>query len=517
MKIKSIKKVTLSEEKQYYDVVNAYPYNNFLVKTNAGFVCSHNCFFDEISFLKNQDIEKQKAKATDMIDTAIGGMKTRFIHNGKNPTLLVVASSKRSEQSFMESYIRLLGETSKDNTYIVDKPVWEVKPKGTYSDKIFHIGLGDKFKENIIIQDALLVPKYKLQGYNVIEVPIDFLENALKNLNRMLCDFAGISSFSSNKFINAGVLAEQLTEEFKNPMPEIIEVGDGRDDLVEYKDFFGLDKLPKDLMNKPLFIHLDTSISGDKTGIAGVWIKGKKPTSDGNPGKDLFFQPAFSFSVKAPYGRQVSFAKSRNFIRWLKERGFRIRHITSDTFQAYNLQQDLKADGFKCSILSVDRVETIPGEHVGICKPYEYLRTTFQEGRCKLYHNELLYTELVQLEKNNNTGKVDHPPKGSKDQADALCGAVYTASNYAEEFAYDYGEQAELIVKINKPATSMEQQLTVDFDEQLKQMAMAHMNVDPTPARPNHPKVNSSVKPGGSDLTDEDLKRLYAGKDIMIY
>ena len=474
-------------------------------------------FFDEISFLKNQDIEKQKQKATDMIDTAIGGMKTRFIHNSKNPTLLVVASSKRSEQSFMESYIRLLGETSKDNTYIVDKPVWEVKPKGTYSDKIFHIGLGDKFKENIIIQDAMLVPKYKLQGYNVIEVPIDFLENALKDLNRMLCDYAGISSFSSNKFINAGVLAEQLTEEFKNPMPEVIEVGDGREDHTEYKDFFDLTKLPRDLMNKPLFVHLDMSISGDKTGIAGVWIKGKKPTSDGNPGKDLFFQPAFSFSVKAPYGRQVSFAKNRNFIRWLKEQGFRVRHITSDTFQAYNLQQDLKADGFECSILSVDKVETIPGEHVGICKPYEYLRTTFQEGRCKLYQNDLLYTELVQLEKNNNNGKVDHPPKGSKDQADALCGAVYTASSYAEEFAYDYGEQAELIVKYNKPVGSTEQQLTVDFNEQLKQMAMSHMNVDTSVIRPNHPTVNSPIKPGGGDLTDEEMKRLYASKDIMIY
>ena len=474
-------------------------------------------FFDEISFLKNQDIDKQKQKATDMIDTAIGGMKTRFIHNGKNPTLLVVASSKRSEQSFMESYIRLLSETSQDNTYIVDKPVWEVKPKGTYSEKTFFVGLGDKFKESIVIRDPFKVPEYKLAGYNVIEVPIDFLENALKDLNRMLCDYAGISSFSSNKFINAGVLADSLTDEFKNPMPEVITVGDARDDIAEYKDYFDESKLDKSLMSKPLFIHLDMSISGDKTGIAGVWIKGKKPTSDGNPGKDLFFQPAFSFSVEAPHGRQISFAKNRNFIRWLKEKGFRIRHISSDTFQAYNLQQDLKADGFECSILSVDRVETIPGEHTGVCKPYEYIRTTFQEGRCKLYKNDLLYTELVQLEKNNNTGKVDHPPKGSKDQADALCGAIYSASNYAEEFAYDYGEQAELIVKINKPATSMEQQLTVDFDEQLKQMAMAHMNIDPTPARPNHPTANSPIKPGGSDLTDEELKRLYAGKDIMIY
>ena len=92
-------------------------------------------FFDEISFIRNQDIDKQKEKAKNMIDTAIGGMFTRFIHNGKNPTLLVVASSKRSEQSFMEQYIKSLSETMGEKTYVVDKPVWEVKPKGTYMNQ----------------------------------------------------------------------------------------------------------------------------------------------------------------------------------------------------------------------------------------------------------------------------------------------------------------------------------------------------------------------------------------------
>ena len=54
-------------------------------------------FFDEISFLRNQDVDKQKAKAKDMIATAVGGMLTRFVHNGKHSCVLVVASSKRSE------------------------------------------------------------------------------------------------------------------------------------------------------------------------------------------------------------------------------------------------------------------------------------------------------------------------------------------------------------------------------------------------------------------------------------
>ena len=51
MKIKSIKRIILDAPKQYYDVINANPHNNFLVKTNTTHICSHNCFFDEINKL----------------------------------------------------------------------------------------------------------------------------------------------------------------------------------------------------------------------------------------------------------------------------------------------------------------------------------------------------------------------------------------------------------------------------------------------------------------------------------
>jgi hypothetical protein len=41
---------------------------------------------------------------------------------------------------------------------------------------------------------------------------------------------------------------------------------------------------------KPLYIHLDMSLSGDRTGIAGVWLKGKKPPQEGiPPSKELTY------------------------------------------------------------------------------------------------------------------------------------------------------------------------------------------------------------------------------------
>ena len=49
MRIKSSSRKHTNEPLQFYDVVNAFPNNNFLIKTNKGAIVSHNCFFDEIN------------------------------------------------------------------------------------------------------------------------------------------------------------------------------------------------------------------------------------------------------------------------------------------------------------------------------------------------------------------------------------------------------------------------------------------------------------------------------------
>lgn len=483
-------------------------------------------FFDEISFQKNKDVNEQKKKALNMIDTAIGGMKTRFIYKGKNPTMLVVASSKRSEQSFMESYIRTLSETQSENTFVVDEPVWKVKPKGTYSDETFFIGLGNKYLDSIVIpeKDRDNLQYYKNKGYQIIEAPVDFKAKALEDIDRALCDYAGISSFSASKFLSAERVSDVVDETIYNPMPDIICVGNGKHDETQYYDFFDWEKLDKRYLDKPLFIHLDMSTSGDRTGIVGTWIIGKKPTSDGNPGKDLYYQVAFCTAIEAPKGAQISFEKNRNFIRWLKSKGFRIKEITSDTFQSYDLQQQLSAEGYNCSILSVDRVEQVPCEKVGICKPYQYLKSTIYEGRLKLFKTNLLHTELVQLERNNNNGKIDHPNEGktgSKDSADALCGSVYTASKYAEEFAYDYGESLETISNVNVGGQfSDAQQLVVDFEEMLKststfsptQGIQQNTNNNQQQQTNNINQKNSQQKNSQPDMT-----RVYINDGLLIW
>lgn len=471
-------------------------------------------FFDEISFIKNQDIDKQKKKAKDMIDTAIGGMFTRFIYQGKNPTVLAVASSKRSEQSFMEEYIKTLAKTSANTTLVIDKPVWEVKPKGTYSDQIFYLALGNKFLESMIIPDNDVnnLTAYKDRGYQILEVPIDFKAKFLEDIERNLCDFAGISSSSMNKYMSGQVVADCINEEYKNPFPDIIEVGNGPEDLAQYKNFFKLEYIQKELMSKPLYIHLDMSISGDMTGIAGTWITGKKVSTTEDQSKDLNFRLAFSVSVKAPKGRQISFEKNRNFIRWLKEVGFKIKHITSDTFQSYDLQQQLTAEGFECSILSVDRVDADR-----ICKPYQYLRSAIYEKRFSMYRSNRLFDEFIDIERDLNTGKVDHSPNGHKDVLDAVCGSMFTASKYAEQYAFDYGEDLDTVREVSSP-NSFNQQINQEFQDELQKLFDPRLRQQQKTTQ----KENQSVTPkdGLMDFgfgKSETYNPLYVSQGIIVF
>ena len=470
MKIKSIKKNKLNGGKQYYDVINANPYNNFLIKTKSKYIVSHNCFCDEVSFQRNMDIEKQKQKAYNLIDTAIGGMKTRFVYQGINPTLLILSSSRRSEKSFLEEHMKKKLESEKENVYISDGSVWEVKPEGTYKKEKFKVALGNKFLQSIVIPDDEDPHIYEEKGYKILEVPLDFKSDFLDDIDRALCDFAGISSSEISKYINANAVKEIIVDTYKNPfVKEIIEVGNNPEDKTQYSDFFDLSRVPSQYKNKPLFIHLDMSISGDMTGISGVWITGKKVADDkNNQAKDLFFTLAFSVSIKAPKGYQVSFEKNRNFIRWLKQQEFKIKKVTSDSFQSYDLQQQLKMEGFDCDILSVDKVD--PNSH--ICIPYQYFRSAIYEKRIQMFKDDELFSEIIDLERNINTGKVDHPDAGRKDACDSFAASVFSASKFAEQYAFDYGETLELTIDANSGLSgeSEKQQLQVAFEEEIQNM-----------------------------------------------
>ena len=63
-------------------------------------------------------------------------------------------------------------------------------------------------------------------------MPIDFKAKFLEDIERNLCDFAGISSSSMNKYMSGAIVNDCINKDYKNPFPDIIEVGNGPEDLA---------------------------------------------------------------------------------------------------------------------------------------------------------------------------------------------------------------------------------------------------------------------------------------------
>lgn len=513
MKIKSIQKIVLPEEKQYYDVVDSGDFHNFLIKTNSGYIISHNCnMSDEVNFsagnLKN--IETQKKKLRKMIAQIDARMVSRFGKGTFLPTLNIIISSKDTEQSFLDDYIKRKEHDSK--TLIIDEPQWTVRPdKGTPNDPgAFYVAVGGKMlAHELLPSDASeeLVSSYRDKGYQMIKIPPIFRRDFETNLDQALMDIAGISSISAAKFLSGIRLKEAKTASYENPFTkDIIEVGDAPDDLLQYANFFDLSKVKPEDKSKPLFIHLDMSTGskgkGDKTGIAGVWITGKTPTIPGQEDSlSLHYKLAFSVSIKAPKGYNISFIKNQNFIKWLREQGFAVKVVSADTYQSMPVLQGLNLAGFKTQIQSVDRVNSEK-----ICEPYYYLKSAIYDRRVDIYDKcDLLTEELTNLER-EASGKIEHPEGGkygSKDQADAFCGALFDASKFAEEYAYNYGESLTLALDSNfeESATSKEElrkQLTVSFQEEIAKLYMEKAHCDKIAAKQKQEEIQrlNEIKDG---------------------
>ena len=367
-------------------------------------------FMDEVSFQPNSDVEEQKRKAKELVSTAAARMQSRFMKGEYNPTLLLLASSKRTEQSYMETFIENKRKTDSKTTLVIDEPQWVIRTDKDSPNK-FKVALGNKFLDSEVLPLNYTekdVNDYINRGFQIIDVPMGYYENFIDDIDIALTDIAGISTSNVTRYISGNRLTAVKMLTIQNLMTkDIITVGNAPDDKVQYWEYMDMSRLDSKLKSRPMYIHLDMSISGDKTGIAGVWILGKKPHQEGIPdSNELYYRLAFSFAVKAPKGYQVSFEKNKQFIYWLREQGFNIKGVSTDTFQNAAFAQSISAAHFNYSIISVDRVDS---NH--ICVPYQTLKNVIYEERIQMYDSKHLTEELLGLERNNN-GRIDHSERG---------------------------------------------------------------------------------------------------------
>lgn len=420
---------------------------------------------DEVNF--SSAPKGSKNSVMDMYRNIRRRLESRFLKQGRIPGILMLVSSKNTELDFLEQYVQSI--KSLKTTWVVDEPIWNIKPPETYVGEKFQVAVGDKTKESKIVDLNDNIQELIERGYRIIDVPVEYKVAFEGDINEALKDIAGISAVSTSKLIPyAGRIdvcfdksrrAPFYTEEFHMGLDSVDDIRDFLDDL----------SILKRNLNKPRFAHIDIGLKGDRLGLTVVHsskeitVERYTPTGAIDKISENVYDIDLMIGIKAIPGSEVPLYKVREFLLWLSSFiGYKFKKITYDGFQSADSIQLLQMSGLPAGLLSVDRTDV----------PYLNLRACILEQRLVGYYNSIVVEELRDLEYDRKAKKVDHPivkydgSPGSKDISDSLCGAVYNAQEF-------YSKQ-----KGNHIATSTNVNAAMDALQKLNNLRKAQMEND---------------------------------------
>lgn len=395
---------------------------------------------DELNFFRV--IEKSKRTygesfdpAQRLYDVISRRMKGRFSAGGLPLGKFFLLSSAQYPDDFIERRIAEaeasgeLGTTVK----VIRKSIWEAK-KGhyiqgseVYSGKSFRVEVGSsrrgsRLLDSYIKKTGEVISKEltDLEG-KIINPPVEFWDDFVRDVEGAVRDFGGeVTRAISPFFQDTDVIwaACDPTGVINHPWTvEQTTLEDGSElmlDKVFLYDEKEKRKRPRRHPNKPRYAHIDSSKSGDSTGLVVVHLSGwKNVMHAGRQVEEPMFEVDLTLRINPPYGGEIRFKKVREILYLLRNNGMGFGRVTYDSWNSTEAIQELNSKGFRAEELSVDRD----------IAPYQYLKDCFFDSRITIYHYEHLITELSRLEKKGD--KVDHPANGSKDVSDALAGAVW--------------------------------------------------------------------------------------------
>ena len=381
-------------------------------------------------------------------DSIMSRQSSRYTRNGINHSLSIVISSS----TFQSSYTQQLYEKSLTDSSIkyARARLWDIKPKGTYSNEMFYVFAGnDKFdpfiigstsdlsvKLGISLDPSLTVKeaitKLSQEYRNLIdEVPIDFYPNYANNVIQGLQDFSGMSVASTGKLFSSRSVFESCIDESIKPLFSKNEFtvetcNDEPSNCIQYY-LNGIEFPHKEC---PRYLHIDIGVSNDAYGIACCYKHGNKIV-DGVEAPEFYYDFTLRI-VPPPAPKRVSISRCHEFIKYMRDNlGLRIGLITFDQFQSMASRQYLEENGFNVAYQSVDKTDT----------QYLYFVDSMYKGNVHFSREfaEAIRNELFNLIWYRQKQKVDHPSDtkhgGMKDRCDAVVGALYNAFTSKEVIA----------------------------------------------------------------------------------
>jgi hypothetical protein len=168
--------------------------------------------------------------------------------------------------------------------------------------------------------------------------------------------------------------------------------------------------------DKEYFIHVDLAQKHDRCAVAmahvSKWIRKEKTVYDESPIAPIVIVDFVRWWTPTR-DKSVDFKEVREFIVGLHNAGFNIKRVTFDRWNSHDMMMQLRSSGMNSEILSVAK------------KHYDDFKIVVMESRLIGPNIDLLLKELLRLRIIRD--KVDHPRSGSKDLADAVCGAIHNS------------------------------------------------------------------------------------------
>jgi hypothetical protein len=391
------------------------------------------CIMDEVNFMQRSKTSKKRTSETEEYNQALelynailSRLYSRFMYYGKTMGKVVIISSKRYPNDFLEEHIKK--SRGNKNVFILDYATWDVKDKSQFSGKWFHVYVGDGLEKPRILDDKEDIKK--LNSDTIIKVPEEYRRSFEMNLLRSIRDIAGISILGTNLFIyNSDKVKEAFDTQREIPATGLkTNLVDGFQLKKEVLFNLSSDGTPiafKKFPNMPRFIHVDLSKNDCDTGFAMGCFGGYKAVNKvGLNGIEYIEQLpitwidlAISIGVD-PELSEINQNRIKDFIKSIYDLGINIKKVSTDRYQNLGLKQGLLEVGLDATELST----------VTNLEPYIELKNSIITGRFNCHPQPVARKEVTTLEKDRVKNVVDHPPNGSKDVADCLAAICYWVS-----------------------------------------------------------------------------------------
>ncbi len=358
-------------------------------------------------------VTKNKDYAESGYQTIHSRVSSRFEERGFT---LIIGQMKRGDGFAARKYEEF---KRREDAYASKLTIWESFGWDHYEKdengdpKVFYY---DSHRKQIIPRGVGAHMQAGERGDHIIKIPVVFQSDFENNPEKALRDLAGIPPAVGDPFISMPHKIYEARDRWIRRHGDASPVGlDGR-----FADWFRA----KESIKRTVHLDIAYSSEGDAFGMAMGHCRGMvEREGEEKP----YIVIDMLLRILAPAGGEIFLGDVRRILYALRDDfGFKIKLVTMDGFESTDTNQQLRRKRFASEYVSVDKD----------LLPYHDLREALYEDRIEfpkyIVHIERGSSERVEilakeLEQLVDMGKkIDHPPGGSKDVADAVAGVTFT-------------------------------------------------------------------------------------------